>query len=365
MKISVKDLLFGDVTSEQKDVIQNIYVFRLVSLCWLFYSIEIFLNEVGIFIVDKQIFRYGYLFTSVCVLIYIGLVYKLKFNNRYTKYVSITVFTLIITAANISLTYHMALTLTMPVIVAGMYTSKRFIRYTVLITILSIIVSTYGGYFFGVCDANMVLLTTTSLNNLNNDGIFAMNKINENPMQTLTLFYVFPRCFIAVSFVYISTIVNKVIKKSYKRAVRDKMTGLYNKNKLLEIIEDETYVHQKIAIIYWDVNRLKYVNDNYGHQSGDELIACIAHCIESAVGKNGIAMRYGGDEFIAITDCKTEDAINQIITRCEKLIEEAQRGKEYPVSASVGFSLGTGDKIEKIIAVADKNMYENKKDRRN
>lgn len=45
MKISVKDLLFGDVTSEQKDVIQNIYVFRLVSLCWLFYSIEIFLMK--------------------------------------------------------------------------------------------------------------------------------------------------------------------------------------------------------------------------------------------------------------------------------------------------------------------------------
>ena len=184
-------------------------------------------------------------------------------------------------------------------------------------------------------------------------------------MQTLTLFYVFPRCFIAVSFVYISNIVNKVIKKSYKRAVRDKMTGLYNKNKLLEIMEDETYVHQKIAIIYWDVNRLKYVNDNYGHQPGDDLIACIAHCIKTAVGKNGVALRYGGDEFIAIVACKTEDAINQIITRCDKLIEEAQRGKEYPVSASVGFSWGTGDKIEEILAVADKNMYENKRDRRN
>ena len=86
MKISVKDLLFGDVTSEHKDVIQNIYVFRLVCLCWFFYSIETFLNEIGVFIVDKQIFRYGYLFTSVCVLIYIGLVYKLKFNNMYTSY---------------------------------------------------------------------------------------------------------------------------------------------------------------------------------------------------------------------------------------------------------------------------------------
>ena len=47
------------------------------------------------------------------------------------------------------------------------------------------------------------------------------------------------------------------------------------------------------------------------------------------------------------------------------MIEEAQRGKEYPVSASVGFSWGTGDKIEEILAVADKNMYENKRDRRN
>lgn len=94
----------------------------------------------------------------------------------------------------------------------------------------------------------------------------------------------------AVSFTYISRIVNGVIKKSHRRAIVDSMTGLYNKNKLMEIVEENAYVGQKIGIIYWDVNRLKFVNDTYGHQAGDQLIIQVAHFIHDAVGINGMRL---------------------------------------------------------------------------
>ena len=58
--------------------------------------------------------------------------------------------------------------------------------------------------------------------------------------------------------------------KMEEKAATDEMTGLYNKNKLLATIEKRTYDYQQVAIVYWDINRLKYVNDTYGHFAGDD-----------------------------------------------------------------------------------------------
>ena len=57
----------------------------------------------------------------------------------------------------------------------------------------------------------MVLLTTTSMNHLVENGTFLLNQVNENPGVTLALYYVLPRCLMAMSFVYASNIVNQVI----------------------------------------------------------------------------------------------------------------------------------------------------------
>lgn len=357
---SIYRLLFGNVMDEPKECTQNIYVFRYICYCVFFYTIDMALNELEIFIVDKNIFRCGYLVVIVFTVLYICFLLYFKFEHSLTKYIGITALTLIITAANVSLTYHMVLILTIPVIVAGMYSSKKFSQYTFTIMILSIIISTYGGYFFGICDANMVLITTTSLRRLNNNGIFALTEINKNPIITLALFYVLPRCLIAILFAYVSRIVNTVIRKSQRRAIIDFMTGLYNKNKLIEIIEEEIYVDQKIGIIYWDVNCLKYVNDTYGHQVGDQLIIRIADSINDAVEEKGISLRYGGDEFIAIISDATSNDIEKIISRWNELIKQIKAKNDYPISAAVGYALGEGKDLKKIIAIADKNMYKNK-----
>lgn len=86
---------------------------------------------------------------------------------------------------SVSLTYHMIIIIMMPIIIAGMYTSKQLSIYTFVLTVLSIIISTYAGYYYGVCDANMVLLTTTSMNHLVENGIFLLNQVNENPESRL------------------------------------------------------------------------------------------------------------------------------------------------------------------------------------
>ena len=70
MKLIYK-LLFGNVMDEPKECTQNIYVFRYICYCMFFYTIDMVLNELGIFIVDKNIFRRGYLAAVIFLVLYI------------------------------------------------------------------------------------------------------------------------------------------------------------------------------------------------------------------------------------------------------------------------------------------------------
>lgn len=363
-----KDILcqiFGkSPISDEKDVAQNIYTFRFVLFCMIIYTFEEILNATGIFIVDKKIFVTGYIIACFFLLIHIVSLLVLGLDNPKTKYLSIFAIICVFNAASISLTYHMIIIIMIPLVIAGMYTSKRISVFTFVLTIFSIILITYAGYFYGVCDANMALLTATSIGHLEKDGKFLMTQVNPNPFFTIGLYFVLPRCFLAVAFAYVSNSVNKVIRNSQKKAVQmelkasmDEMTGLYNKNRLLALLDEKVYDSQNIAVIYWDVNRLKYVNDNFGHIAGDRLIIKVAEAIRSSARKDDAAFRYGGDEFVMIINEGTVEIVQEILKRWELAIGKAAEGCNFPVSASVGYAIGERKYLEDVIAEADKNMY--------
>lgn len=363
-----KDILcqiFGkSPISDEKDVAQNIYTFRFVLFCMIIYTFEEILNATGIFIVDKKIFVTGYIIACFFLLIHIVSLLVLGLDNPKTKYLSIFAIICVFNAASISLTYHMIIIIMIPLVIAGMYTSKRISVFTFVLTIFSIILITYAGYFYGVCDANMALLTATSIGHLEKDGKFLMTQVNQNPFFTIGLYFVLPRCFLAVAFAYVSNSVNKVIRNSQKKAVQmelkasmDEMTGLYNKNRLLALLDEKVYDSQNIAVIYWDVNRLKYVNDNFGHIAGDRLIIKVAEAIRSSARKEDAAFRYGGDEFVMIINDGTVEIVQEILKRWELAIGKAAEGCNFPVSASVGYAIGERKYLEDVIAEADKNMY--------
>lgn len=363
-----KDILcqiFGkSPISDEKDVAQNIYTFRFVLFCMIIYTFEEILNATGIFIVDKKIFVTGYIIACFFLLIHIVSLLVLGLDNPKTKYLSIFAIICVFNAASISLTYHMIIIIMIPLVIAGMYTSKRISVFTFVLTIFSIILITYAGYFYGVCDANMALLTATSIGHLEKDGKFLMTQVNPNPFFTIGLYFVLPRCFLAVAFAYVSNSVNKVIRNSQKKAVQmelkasmDEMTGLYNKNRLLALLDEKVYDSQNIAVIYWDVNRLKYVNDNFGHIAGDRLIIKVVEAIRSSARKDDAAFRYGGDEFVMIINDGTVEIVQEILKRWELAIGKAAEGCNFPVSASVGYAIGERKYLEDVIAEADKNMY--------
>lgn len=108
-----------------------------------------------------------------------------------------------------------------------------------------------------------------------------------------------------------------------------------------------------------DVNFLKYINDNYGHEKGDEAIIRCAKALSRAVGKHGEVYRTGGDEFIFFSKKSFADAVKQAIA------EESTIDKGYPFSAAYGFgeydSADSPD-FKAIIAKCDSEMYKNKEE---
>ncbi len=357
---------------QEKDVMQNIFVCRFAFICVSFYTVETILNQLNIFIIDKKIFLTTYILEVIFIFLYILVLAYIGIENRYSKYLSITAMALTVTITGSGLTYHMFPLTLVPIVIASMYSSKKLFGYAFILSIISITVTTYVGYYKGVCDANMVLITTTSLDKLQKDGVFLLNKVNEHPISTLALYYVLPRSVIAVAFAYLSNSVSIMIRRTMENAVimenraeRDDMTGLYNKNRLISDIAKNSKIDRLVAVVYWDVNRLKYVNDSYGHYYGDLLITKVAKSIKSVAKKDMPIYRYGGDEFIMLIPDATEQETLTFIDRWKKVIEQMAKDSDIPLSASVGYAIGKYANLKNVIEEADKKMYENKKQRRN
>lgn len=154
-----------------------------------------------------------------------------------------------------------------------------------------------------------------------------------------------------------------------KLAYSDGLTGLGNRTAYLEQL-DEYGKHPKeamqLGIVYLDVNNLKIVNDNYGHEYGDELIKIVAQIIDGSFGHFGKSYRIGGDEFcVLITDKELEEKYQKGLEIFNNLIDETNGAKSYMFDVQIahGFAICkelTSEKIEEAIANADCQMYHNK-----
>ena len=154
-----------------------------------------------------------------------------------------------------------------------------------------------------------------------------------------------------------------------KLAYSDGLTGLGNRTAYLEQLE--AYEHsekdlEQIGIVYLDVNNLKTVNDEQGHEFGDELIRIAASIIADSFGHFGKAYRIGGDEFcVLMTGSDLQDRYEKGLSIFRQLIDEANQADWYSFKVQVahGFAVCndfTREKIDEAISVADSEMYENK-----
>lgn len=153
----------------------------------------------------------------------------------------------------------------------------------------------------------------------------------------------------------------------YKELARtDQMTGLKNRTCFTEDAEYYNKPTDKLAAISFDVDDLKTVNDNYGHAVGDDMIITAGDLINYCFARHGSCYRMSGDEFLCILEAEPV-MVEALIKDFRKVIADAQKRKNYRFRVSAGvayFDPKEDDGIEDVIARAEKEMYDDKKNGR-
>ncbi len=144
---------------------------------------------------------------------------------------------------------------------------------------------------------------------------------------------------------------------------RDRLTGLFNKGKFMELKRTLFRKQDTIAVFNMDVNNLKQMNDNYGHDAGDRLIRKAAESLKKIENRNVMAFRTGGDEFMAVALHVSREGAEDIHREWEKGLEELNSEKDgIECIIACGFAYGEKEyNLEDIFRQADERMYEDKK----
>ncbi len=164
--------------------------------------------------------------------------------------------------------------------------------------------------------------------------------------------------------VYHRTIAKRAIMES--QVLLDGLTNLYNRKFMYDAIGKLCAAHRDgFVVMYIDANGLKYVNDTFGHQSGDRYLQAVSYAISSSLREQDYAGRIGGDEFLVLLENIQEKDICIVERRIHDAIEvQNELEKEFNMSVSIG-SLYVDSELARngpahVMEEADIVMRENK-----
>lgn len=168
--------------------------------------------------------------------------------------------------------------------------------------------------------------------------------------------------------------INKAMEELNRIYVIDPLCNIYNRNgfiKNADIIFSECQkINDTVMLTFIDMDGLKFINDNYGHDEGDFAIKQLARVIDDCCDENSICARFGGDEFVVLTKCANETSSRLLEEKFNALLEQhnAIITKPYKISASFGSvtrKAGEGCTLIRLIKTADEIMYDVKKNKKN
>lgn len=347
MKIQKKkDDIFSNNFMEKGELIANRYALKSGTTAFVIITVIWLLNMLEVFVVNKKIMTDCYVACTVIYVIGILVCTINDLSQKWIKYFLLLWLAVFVTILNVFLTFHAVITCLLAIVYTTMYLSKRMMIYTCVLTMCSVAVGVYGGRAYGVVDENMLLLSEVEL----------------------AVYFILPRCMICAAFALVCSRVTKIINLNVKYAQKmenlaetDGMTGLYNKSKYLDMISNEYLNVGKLAVIFWDINYLKKINDTIGHEAGDKLILTVSESIRKVCNSSDRAYRVGGDEFVMIMCGADEKSVVKKIQDWKQILNDLKKYTENEISVSVGYAYGEGKDLELIIREADQMMYVNKR----
>lgn len=152
-------------------------------------------------------------------------------------------------------------------------------------------------------------------------------------------------------------------------SIKDPLTGLYNRFGMEQIgipMYEKAHKEGKSCVIMFaDMNRMKYINDEFGHLQGDLAIRTVASSILKTIPSDWICIRYGGDEFITLGVCDCREYAETLIDKINEELSNQVKNMHlaYPITISCGYTITnpvTDKKLIDYINEADSIMYESK-----
>jgi diguanylate cyclase (GGDEF)-like protein len=171
----------------------------------------------------------------------------------------------------------------------------------------------------------------------------------------------------------------KALRKMYDAALRDGLTGVFNRKHLDERIDVEIAYAQRnqteLSLVMFDVDHFKKVNDTYGHLAGDAVLKRVAQVLAAGLRSEDVLGRYGGEEFVIVVRGISVTSAKVLAERLRESLEKTSLrlgSATLAVTASAGVSSlacmqvqqGGSDKTS-LLGIADTRLYEAKQAGRN
>jgi diguanylate cyclase (GGDEF)-like protein len=143
--------------------------------------------------------------------------------------------------------------------------------------------------------------------------------------------------------------------------VTDPMTGLPNYRRLLEVLSLEIVranrSRQQFAVVFFDMDGLKRINDEHGHLTGSRAVCRFAETLRAACRTTDTAARYGGDEFVAVLPETTQEGARAVVARVSARLDEDTDSPPLAVSAGVAIYPRDGGTPTTLLSAADRALY--------
>jgi diguanylate cyclase (GGDEF)-like protein len=143
--------------------------------------------------------------------------------------------------------------------------------------------------------------------------------------------------------------------------VTDPLTGLPNYRRLIEVLSAEMVrsdrYQEPFAVVFFDMDGLKEINDELGHLTGSRAVCRLAETLKATCRATDTPARYGGDEFVAVLPATDEDGARLIIDRLETRLVEDPDEPRLSVSAGVSIYPRDGSTPTTLLSAADRALY--------
>jgi len=228
----------------------------------------------------------------------------------------------------------------------------------------------WAAFRFGRRTANIAVIVLTVIavfGTLESAGPFVRN----SPTASLTMVMLF------MSLMAVMSLAAAALSAEYGVAeaqllelvVTDPLTGLPNYRRLVEVLATEiaraNRTDRPFAVVFFDMDGLKRINDELGHLIGSRAVCRFAQTLAGCCRETDTAARYGGDEFVAVLPDTDEEGANLVVSRIADRLAEDHDKPELSVSAGVAVYPRDGSTPTTLLSAADRALYAVKAEKAN